>query len=200
MKNYEQELRLKILKRTSSLLCLWFGYFAPVKVLIAIYTNHSHSSSMLTVSNEISLNTESKQSDSSSSQNEHPLSFEKITSSNLSQFRQQNSVLFPILYPESFYRNIINSKEVSAYLGNEMSVFILYYLILYYFYHDCVCVVYYNDTCIGSYSTRLEPISRWKEISSGRMIDNFNPVSETENSKNNRQLRVFVIVDPFPFF
>ena len=46
------------------------------------------------------------------------LKYKKIDNLNLNNFRQQNSLLFPVTYPESFYRNIISSKDTYAFLGN----------------------------------------------------------------------------------
>ena len=45
------------------------------------------------------------------------LKYMKIDNLNINIFRQQNSILFPVIYPETFYRNIISSKETSAFLG-----------------------------------------------------------------------------------
>lgn len=47
------------------------------------------------------------------------LSYEKIDYSNIHQFKQQNSLLFPVIYPDSFYRNIINSHDTTALLGKN---------------------------------------------------------------------------------
>ncbi len=46
------------------------------------------------------------------------LTYKKIDNLNINIFRQQNSILFPVSYPDTFYRNIIGSKETSAFLGN----------------------------------------------------------------------------------
>lgn len=45
------------------------------------------------------------------------LHYEQINSNNISLFRQQNSLLFPVIYPESFYRNILHSTSITALLG-----------------------------------------------------------------------------------
>lgn len=54
------------------------------------------------------------------------MSYEKINSSNVQIFKQQNSLLFPVTYPDSFYRNIVASPGTIAFLGN---VIILFYFI-----------------------------------------------------------------------
>lgn len=45
------------------------------------------------------------------------LTYKKIDNLNINIFRQQNSILFPVSYPDAFYRNVICSKETSAFLG-----------------------------------------------------------------------------------
>lgn len=101
------------------------------------------------------------------------LTYEIIVSKNIHLFKQQNSLLFPVIYPDSFYRNVLTSLETSAYLGNHFG----------HLYSYSNFIVSRNNICIGSVSTRLEPLSRWKEIREGKTVDNFNPVSSTENGK-----------------
>lgn len=99
------------------------------------------------------------------------LNYEIIDNQNIHNFKQQNSLLFPVTYPDSFYRNVLYSLETSAYLGNHLWTYIIHYN----------SIVSRNNICIGSVSTRLEPLSRWNEIREGKTVDNFNPVSSTEN-------------------
>ena len=98
------------------------------------------------------------------------LKYMKIDNLNINIFRQQNSILFPVIYPETFYRNIISSKETSAFLG----IFLLITLIL------IIFTVFRDEICIGSVSTRLEPKTRWNGIRTGNTVDNFNPTNSNE--------------------
>lgn len=79
------------------------------------------------------------------------LQYTSVDRTSLASLRQFNSLLFPITYPESFYRSIIHTIGVSAFL------------------------VYWNETCIGSYSTRLESQTRWLSLVAGHVSDNFAP-------------------------
>ena len=45
------------------------------------------------------------------------LSFTPVSSANLAHFRSQNSLLFPIQYPDKFYTSILQYESVHAYLG-----------------------------------------------------------------------------------
>jgi len=45
------------------------------------------------------------------------LTYEGIDSKNIQIFKQQNSLLFPVIYPDSFYRNVLSSPGTKAYLG-----------------------------------------------------------------------------------
>ena len=47
------------------------------------------------------------------------LNYEKIDSKNIHILKQQNSLLFPVIYPDSFYRNLLSSPGTSAYLGTK---------------------------------------------------------------------------------
>lgn len=47
------------------------------------------------------------------------LNYEKIDSKNIHILKQQNSLLFPVTYPDSFYRNVLSSPGTSAYLGTK---------------------------------------------------------------------------------
>lgn len=51
--------------------------------------------------------------------------YEIIGSKNIHIFKQQNSLLFPVTYPDSFYRNVLSSLETSAYLGNHLWAYII---------------------------------------------------------------------------
>ena len=59
-------------------------------------------------------NTHENEYSNSSNMNLH---YEQINSNNISLFRQQNSLLFPVIYPESFYRNVLHSTSITAFLG-----------------------------------------------------------------------------------
>lgn len=89
----------------------------------------------------------------SSSRGEEPsLEYIPIDSENISQFRTQNSLLFPVTYPDAFYRNLLLHPLTNlAYMA------------------------YLQDTCVGSFSVRLEPLDRWQKLVSGAVVDNFIP-------------------------
>ena len=59
-------------------------------------------------------NTHENEYSNSSNMNLH---YEQINSNNISLFRQQHSLLFPVIYPESFYRNVLHSTSITAFLG-----------------------------------------------------------------------------------
>lgn len=97
-------------------------------------------------------------------ENSKRLFYERIDSNNINIFRTQNSLLFPVIYPESFYKNILSSWGTSAFLGT-----LLYSPI------QLLNLVYLDGVCIGSFSTRIEALSRWNDIKLGKTVDNFSP-------------------------
>ena len=55
-------------------------------------------------------------------ENSKRLFYERIDSNNINIFRTQNSLIFPVIYPESFYKNILSSWGTSAFLGTLCSL------------------------------------------------------------------------------
>lgn len=64
----------------------------------------------------ISIDSLSSSSSCNGSSNEQ-LSFVRVDSGNLAQFRAQNTILFPVQYPDKFYSSILAYDTVKAFLG-----------------------------------------------------------------------------------
>lgn len=105
-----------------------------------------------------------------SSREEATLSYISIDSGNISQFRTQNSLLFPITYPDAFYRNLLLHPLTNlAYLA------------------------YQDETCVGSFSVRLEPLDRWQKLVSGAVVDNFLPFAAEEILEADRMCYIMTL-------
>lgn len=105
-----------------------------------------------------------------SSGDEGALSYTPIDSDNIAQFRTQNGLLFPITYPDAFYRNLLLHPLTNlAYL------------------------VYRGDSCVGSFSVRLEPLERWQKLVSGAVVDNFLPYAYEEIIQADRMCYIMTL-------